>query len=68
MNKNMNDEDSQPKKKANQEDSKTNEKQSVDSINKENWLCEDCIINKRPLYGEIVWAKVGRYFFMKFYF
>lgn len=30
------------------------------SIDKENWLCEDCLINKRPLYGEIVWAKVGK--------
>lgn len=29
------------------------------SIDKSSWLCEDCLVNKRPLYGEIVWAKVG---------
>lgn len=26
---------------------------------KSNWTCEDCLIGKRPLYGQIVWAKVG---------
>lgn len=24
-----------------------------------NWTCEDCVLGKRPLYGQIVWAKVG---------
>ena len=36
-------------------------KESVSNIDKNNWLCEDCLVNKRPLYGEIVWAKVGQY-------
>jgi len=26
-----------------------------------NWTCEDCLYGKRPLYGQIVWAKVGGY-------
>ncbi len=26
-----------------------------------NWTCEDCLFNKRPLHGDIVWAKVGMY-------
>ncbi len=25
------------------------------------WVCEDCERNKRPVYGEIVWVKVGVY-------
>ena len=27
----------------------------------EPWQCRDCFIGKRPLYGEVVWAKVGNY-------
>lgn len=23
------------------------------------WMCEDCQIGKKPLYGQIVWSKVG---------
>ncbi len=26
-----------------------------------NWTCEDCLFHKRPLYGDIVWSKVGSY-------
>ena len=26
-----------------------------------NWTCDDCINSKRPLYGDIIWAKVGNY-------
>lgn len=26
-----------------------------------NWSCEDCQLDKRPLYGDIVWVKVGVY-------
>jgi histone-lysine N-methyltransferase NSD2 len=26
-----------------------------------NWRCPDCINGKRPLYGDVVWAKVGQY-------
>ena len=26
-----------------------------------NWICEDCLYNRRPLYGDIIWAKVGSY-------
>ena len=26
-----------------------------------NWTCEDCLHGHRPLYGDIVWAKVGMY-------
>lgn len=26
-----------------------------------NWTCEDCTYGKRPLSGDIVWAKVGTY-------
>jgi hypothetical protein len=25
-----------------------------------NWLCEDCSLGKRPLYGQIVWCKFGK--------
>ncbi|KAK6963948.1 histone-lysine N-methyltransferase NSD2, partial [Biomphalaria glabrata] len=25
---------------------------------KNTWLCSDCKMDKRPLYGDIVWAKV----------
>jgi hypothetical protein len=25
------------------------------------WICDDCQINKRPVYGQIVWSKVSRY-------
>ena len=25
----------------------------------ETWVCEDCLHGRRPLYGQIVWAKVG---------
>lgn len=29
--------------------------------NTDMWKCKDCVIGKRPLYGEVVWAKVGNY-------
>ncbi|CAF0761428.1 unnamed protein product [Brachionus calyciflorus] len=25
------------------------------------WTCDDCLLGKRPLNGQIVWAKVGQY-------
>ncbi len=33
----------------------------IKSVNSANWTCEDCLDGKRPLYGQIVWAKVGGY-------
>jgi histone-lysine N-methyltransferase NSD2 len=27
----------------------------------DDWVCEDCLHGRRPLYGQIVWAKVGGY-------
>jgi len=30
------------------------------------WECEECTDGKRPLYGEIVWAKLGNYRFVSF--
>lgn len=30
-------------------------------INNLDWLCEDCAVGKRPVTGEIVWAKAGAY-------
>jgi hypothetical protein len=34
---------------------------SANSVLSTNWVCEDCLIGKRPLNGQIVWAKVGKY-------
>lgn len=25
------------------------------------WYCPDCVRGKRPLYGEIIWVKLGNY-------
>jgi hypothetical protein len=33
---------------------------SANSVLSTNWVCEDCLIGKRPLNGQIVWAKVGK--------
>lgn len=51
---------SQPKNGDEKMDIESKSAESITSINKETWLCEDCLMNKRPLYGEIVWAKVGK--------
>ena len=29
------------------------------SIISTNWTCEDCLLGRKPLYGQIVWSKVG---------
>lgn len=44
---------------------KTQQKQSpddiIDGVPVSEWRCEDCINDRHPLYGDIVWAKVGIY-------
>lgn len=60
LSQNKKNEDNQ-KKNANEggEEIETDDDETL-KIEKDNWVCEDCVINKRPLYGEIVWAKVGQ--------
>jgi hypothetical protein len=36
----------------------------ADDIN--TWQCRDCAAGRRPVYGEIVWAKVGNYRFVTY--
>jgi len=33
----------------------------VETIDETKWRCEECLLGKRPLNGDIVWAKVGHY-------
>jgi hypothetical protein len=40
--------------------SSTNTIISANSVLSTNWICEDCLIGKRPLNGQIIWAKVGK--------
>jgi hypothetical protein len=35
---------------------------STDGV--QTWQCRDCTAGRRPVYGEVVWAKVGNYRFV----
>ena len=37
-----------------------NSNKNQSSIISSEWICEDCVINKKPLNGQIVWSKVGK--------
>lgn len=33
----------------------------LDSMPEDAWYCSDCAHGKRPLYGDIIWIKIGNY-------
>ena len=37
-----------------------NSNKHISNVICSDWMCEDCQIGRKPLYGQIVWSKVGK--------